>query len=432
MSIGDRLRLGSRALVDARSTAVFRIGFGVAGTLLVARFFAHGWIDSLFIDPAYHFAYPGFSWVGVWPGWGMYAHFAVLGLAGLGIALGIRTRVCAAVFMLGMAYVELIDRTLYLNHYYWMVLTAGVLVLIPSDRAYAVLPDRSVGGPVVPMGVVWLLRFQVGMVYFFAGLAKVNGDWLLRGEPLATWLPPRSYLPLIGPLLAVPATAIAMSWMSALFDLTVVFWLSWRRTRLVAYGAAIVFHTLTWLLFPSIGLFPLLMTGSALIFFDPAWPARFVGAPAVRPAVAAGQPGRAVKVLTAVYLLAMVAIPLRHYVIPGDVRWTGEGYLGSWQVMLTERSGSALFVVTDPATGHRWKVPPPAELTPRQAAVMATDPALIAQTARLVASDLGDVRVGADVALSVNGRPSVQFTDPEVDLTGTEPSVRTWVLATEG
>ena len=49
----------------------------------------------------------------------------------------------------------------------------------------------------------------------------------------------------------------------------------------------------------------------------------------------------------------MVFIPLRHHLIPGDVKWTGEGYLGSWQVMLSEKSASADFIVTDPDSGDQ-------------------------------------------------------------------------------
>ena len=47
--------------------------------------------------------------------------------------------------------------------------------------------------------------------------------------------------------------------------------------------------------------------------------------------------------------------------------------------------------------------------------VMATDPVMIRQTARLIAEDCGGgVEVAADVRLSFNGRTSRQFTDPEV------------------
>jgi hypothetical protein len=121
-----------------------------------------------------------------------------------------------------------------------------------------------------------------------------------------------------------------------------------------------------------------------------------------------------------VYAIVMVALPLRHYAIAGDVKWTGEGYLGSWQVMLTEKSGSADFIVTDPRTGETWRVTSPDYLTDRQQMVLATDPTMIRQTAELIALDLGPVDVAADVKLAFNGRPSTQFTDPKVVITGTD------------
>lgn len=416
--------------VDPRSSAMFRIGFGLGGVILVGRFLAKGWVETLFLEPAYHFPYPGFEWVKVWPGWGMYAHFALIALSALCILLGFRTRICALVFAVLLAYVELIDRTLYLNHYYWVILTALVLAFVPVDRAYSVDSRHSmVPGHWIPTWVIWVLRFQVGMVYFFAGLAKLNSDWLVHGEPLATWLPGKAGLPLVGPLVALPATALIASWLGAFFDLTIVFWLLNRRTRLGAFIAVAMFHTATWLLFPSIGLFPLLMTMSALIFFEPDWPARFIRRQwdvQTEPEFTIHRPWLGLAVL---YLAVMVTLPLRHYVVPGDVKWTGEGYLGSWQVMLSEKSGSATFVVTDPKTGDTWRVPPPSYLTPRQEVVMATDPIMIKETADLIAHDLGGVEVAADVVLSFNGRASTQYTNPRVDLTavGFGDAARDWL-----
>ena len=346
MSTLTRILNRASTPVDPRSVAVFRIGFGLGGLLLVWRFFARGWVGSLLVEPSYHFSYPGFEWVTVWPGWGMYAHFALLGLAALGIVVGYRTRLCAVVFTVLLGYVELIDRSLYLNHYYWVVLTAAVLAVLPVDRAYSIASrreDPGSGQRWIPAWVVWLLRFQVGMVYFFAGLSKLNSDWLVHGEPLATWLPARADIPLIGPLLAIPAAALVASWLGAFFDLTIILWLSYRRTRLVAYLVVAAFHATTWILFPSIGLFPLLMTISALVFFEPNWPERFLPSRERRALSPAFQIHRSWIAVTMVYVALMVMIPLRHYVVPGDVKWTGEGYLGSWQVMLSEKSGSAVF-----------------------------------------------------------------------------------------
>jgi len=403
--------------VSAASGALFRIGFGIVGVVLVVRFFARGWIETLLIEPAYHFSYPGFEWVQVWPEPWMNVHFIVIGLAALGIALGYRYRLSAGLFALSLGYVELIDRSLYLNHYYWVVLTAAVMVFLPLNATFSLdARNGRVRTPArYPAWVIWMLRYQVGMVYVFAGLAKLNGDWLLRAEPLSTWLPARSEMWLIGPLLTLPVVAYLFSWVGALFDLTIVGWLSWRPSRPYAYVALVVFHTLTWLMFPSIGLFPLLMSLSALVFFDPAWPEPFLSPGRKASTGASPRLHPAWIGLGAVYVLVMIAIPLRHHLTPGDVKWTGEGYLGSWQVMLSEKSASADFVVTDAASGKSWKVPPPAYLTERQRMVMANDPVMIRQTARLIADDLGGgVEVAADVRLSFNGRTSRQFTDPEV------------------
>lgn len=418
--------------VSAASAAVFRIGFGGAGALLVVRFFAHGWINRLYIEPEFHFTYPGFGWVQPLPGPGMYLLFAGLGVSALAVAVGFRHRVFAVVFALGLAYVELIDRTLYLNHYYWMVLTGLVIAFLPLSNTWSV--DSRIG-PIgdtgwVPAWVVWLLRFQVGMVYVFAGVAKLNADWLARAEPLATWLPARSELWLVGSLLTLPATAFVLSWAGAVFDLTIVGWLSWRRTRAMAYVVLVAFHFTTWLLFPSIGLFPLIMSMGALVFFEPDWPRRF-GATVAMSAPRAGRLSPAWTAVAALYVLAMLLVPMRHYLADSAVAWSGDGYLGSWQVMVNEKSGSAQFIVWDADDGSRWRAGPPDYLTVRQVAVMATDPALIAQTAELVSAANGGLPVSADVKMSINGRLSTQLTDPSMIIArGGETTfvTRDWVL----
>jgi len=414
--------------VGGTSTAVFRICFGLVGLILTFRFFAHGWIDALFIAPEFHFKYPGFGWVEPLPGIGMYLVFGVLVVSSASIALGLWHRVGAGLFAVGLAYVELIERTNFLNHYYWMILTAGLMVFLPMSRTWSLDAWRGRVGEAgwVPMWVVWLLRFQVGMVYFYAGVAKVNSDWLLRAEPLSTWLPARAELWLIGPLLAMPATAFALAWAGAIFDLTVVGWLLNRRTRLPAYVLLVGFHLTTWLLFPSIGVFPLVMSLGALVFFEPDWPR------SVRRRIVVerrGQTGRLKPLwvaVAAVYVLAMLVVPVRHLAIPGDVRWTGEGYQGAWQVMLTDKTGLVDFVVRK--DGSRWIVPPPAYLTDRQRAVMSTDPALIAQTARLIAAEHGG-SVSARALVAVNGRRSVRFTDESVDIGQGPVATSVWVTA---
>ena len=119
--------------VSPESTAFFRIIFGLLGVAAVVRFAANGWIDDLYVEPTYHFTYYGFAWVKPWPGWGMHLHFALLGLSSLGVALGYRYRLSISAFFLLFTYVELIDKTTYLNHYYFISLISFIMIFLPPE-----------------------------------------------------------------------------------------------------------------------------------------------------------------------------------------------------------------------------------------------------------------------------------------------------------
>ena len=70
-----KVKAAAQEHIDATSLAVFRISIGLVGVLIVARFFAYGWVDDLYIELSHHFTDLGFGWVKPWPSWGMYAHF---------------------------------------------------------------------------------------------------------------------------------------------------------------------------------------------------------------------------------------------------------------------------------------------------------------------------------------------------------------------
>lgn len=446
----DRIAAAAARPVSAASGAVFRIAFGLLAALSAIRTLAYGWVEPLYLAPERHFTYPGFGWVAPWPGVGMYLHFGALALLGLAIALGWRYRPAVALYLLGFTYAELIDATLYLNHYHWITLTSALMVAMPLHRRWSLdaRRDPRVRADHLPAWTIWTLRAQLAVVYLFAGLAKLNPDWLLRAEPLATWLPLRDGLTVVGPALGAPATAFALSWAGAAFDLTIVAWLLWPRTRAIAYACVIAFHVGTWVLFPEIGIFPWLMIAGTTLFFPPDWPDRVAARLGRRPARMAAIPaGRALPTRRArparagaAGLLALAALevvmPLRHLAYAGDVRWNEAGYRFSWRVMLTEKVGHASFLVRDPATGAEWRVAPESLLTPLQARMMATQADLILQTARWIAEDeaargLPGVEVRAEVVVAMAGHPRRPLVDPTVDLASVDRALGTpsWVLA---
>jgi hypothetical protein len=279
--------------------------------------------------------------------------------------------------------------------------------------------------------MVVALRLQVGVVYFFAGLAKLNADWLFRAEPLRIWLAARADMPLIGGLLAQAWVAYLASYLGALFDLGIVWALLIPKTRPWAFALLAGFHVTTGLLLP-IGMFPWIMIAAATVFLSPSWPRRFLmrmprGAVATRPArVPCWAP-----FVVGVHCLVQTIVPLRAAFGGTTSAWTQQRFNFAWKVMIAEKSGVTSFRVRDRASGESAIVEPKEYLSPAQERAMAIDPEMIRALAIEIAHDVRhsqgrDVAVFADAFASINGRPSARLVDRNVDLTADLPTK--WVL----
>lgn len=426
-------KLASRQ-VDVASQAAFRALFGAVMFVAVLRFVAKGWVATQLTEPAFHFTYGPFALVRPWPEPWMHVHFAVLAIAAAGIALGLFYRVSATVFFVGFTYVELIDKATYLNHYYLVSVLSALLVVLPAGRAFSIdvrrRPELRVD--TVPAWTLMAMRFQVGLVYFFAGLAKLNSDWLVRAEPLKMWLSARTGVPVVGTLLGEEWVAYVASYAGALFDLGIVWLLLIRRTRVVAFASLVVFHVVTAALLP-IGMFPCIMVAAATVFLDSSWPRRWL-AVAGRSGSTAGMIGlrvpRAVAGVVALHCVVQMILPLRGAFGGTSSAWTVRGFNFAWKVMIAEKAGVASFRIRDRREGGSTTVAPRAYLTAAQERAMAQDPEMIRSLALEIAKDVRrkrgrDVSVFADAFASINGRPSSRLIDPAVDLTGLLPS--TWI-----
>ena len=99
--------------------AVFRIGFGLMMLYSIFRFWYKGWIDTLYIEPQFHFKYYGFEWVRDLGDY-TYLIFIVCIVSSIFITIGFKYRLSIIFFFLSFTYIELIDKTTYLNHYYFI------------------------------------------------------------------------------------------------------------------------------------------------------------------------------------------------------------------------------------------------------------------------------------------------------------------------
>jgi vitamin K-dependent gamma-carboxylase-like protein len=435
--------------VDIAFLVFFRVLFGAIMVWEVYRYFTYGWIARYFVEPAVTFTYYGFSWIKPWPGRGMYVHFFVVGVAAACIMAGFLYRFAAPVFFLGFTYIFLLDQTRYLNHLYLVCLIGFLMCFLPAERAFSVdalLRPKSCSD-VVPAWTLWLLRAQVGVPYFYGGLAKLNADWVHGGEPMRTWLHPFTAMPGFGRMFATDFVVYGFVIGGLMLDLLVVPLLLWRRTRPFAFAAAIAFNLINSVIF-DIGIFPWLMLGALLIFFPPDLMRRFARAfnspgesfepqPSKEVALNPGATAESAPLLTSqkriaallgAYLVVQILFPLRHYLYPGNVSWTEEGHNFAWHMKLRTKGGDAVFTVTHPATGQSWTIDPKQYLKSHQLTKMITKPDLILQFGHFLAEEkrregFENVEVRARVMVSLNGRQPQLLVDPNVDLTKEEVSL---------
>jgi hypothetical protein len=419
--------------VSIAPLVTFRIIFGLLMFFSLIRFWWRGWIPSVYINPEFHFTYQGFDWVRPLGGAGMYILFIALIIAAFFIAIGFLYRVASIVFFLGFTYVELIDVTTYLNHYYFISLVAFLLIWLPANCNYSVdvatgLQKKKI---LVPAWTIGIIRFQLAIVYCFAGLAKLNYDWLIEAQPMRIWLPAKSHLPIIGKHLYQQWIAYLFSWFGAFYDLFIVFFLLNNRTRPVAYLFVLLFHIATAIFFPGIGMFPYVMIACTLIYFPAEFHTKLLSFLPFKSKLTDGvlitteQHPKSNKLLLAAitaYVVIQLLIPLRFLLYPGHLFWHEEGYRFSWRVMLMEKAGTAYFTVRENNTEKKYEVNNAEYLTPLQEKMMSTQPDMILKYAHFLADQykkrgVQDPGVYGEIYVTLNGNRSQLFIDSSVNLT---------------
>ncbi len=422
--------------VDSASLVFFRIAFGALMLWEISRYFVHDWIRRYWIDPNFLFGYEGFEWVKVWAGNGMYVHFMVLGILAFCIAIGLAYRVSIGMFFVGFTYVFLLDKSYYLNHFYLISLLAGIMIFLPLNRRFSI--DAHIGlstqRNTVPAWSLYLLQALLSVVYFFGGIAKINPDWL-NGEPIGKWLSASTDFPLIGSYFTESWVVMTFAYGGLLLDLLAAPLLLWRKTRPFAFLVVVLFHLTNARLF-SIGIFPWFMIAATTIYFEPDWCKRLI--PQMKTSLEKFYiPVKKSVVLSliAAFLLIQVALPLRHFLYPGDVHWTEEGHRFSWHMKLRSKSGEATFRVVDPASGKKWEVNPQKFLSSRQVRKMVGRPDMILQFSHYLSRYYAHhgypaVEVYVDSYAILNGhKPRRQLVKSDVDLTKIQSSISpsTWI-----
>jgi hypothetical protein len=413
----------------------------------IIRFWSFGWIETLYIEPIFSFSYYGFHWL---PNLGQFTYllFVICGVSAFSVAIGYRYRLAIVLFFLSFTYIELLDKTTYLNHYYFISCLSFLLIFLPANCYYSLdaLRLKNIRANTIPTWSINSIKLLLCIVYFFAGLAKLNSDWLLNAMPLQIWLPSKYDIPLLGDLLHQSWIHYAFSWGGAFYDLAIPFLLLWKPSRSIAFIFVVIFHVLTRILFP-IGMFPYIMIVSALIFFDATFHERILSffswlLKKIRlfriVKVNDLQKEKSAKIasyVVALFIVVQLLLPWRYALYPKELFWTEEGYRFSWRVMLMEKAGYAQFIVKNTKTGSQFAVNNSDFLTPFQEKQMSTQPDFILEYAHYLGAHFKsqghqNIAVHVESYVALNGRLSQPFISPEVNLLDLEDtfSHKDWIL----
>lgn len=414
---------------------VFRICFGLLLLYTTLRTWTQGWAIENYVDPKYHFQF--FEWMPYPNGQVIELLFYTMGITSVFISIGLLFRWSTLFFLFSFIYVELLDKTYYLNHYYLVTLLVFWLLISSAHRRFSVdaLIWPRIYSKTCPQWQIAAIKVQLSIVYFFAGWAKVNKDWLLSAQPLATWLPGRYQIPIIGSFLHLKSVAFLFSWVGCLYDLTIWFFLWVKKTRPFAYVAVVIFHILTGILFPRIGMFPYIMMTSGVIFFSADFHEKLLAIferkrEALSTAVAT-QVNKPLLIFLYLFLSIQVCMPLRYLFHSGNIFWNEKGYRLSWRVMLMEKNGFTSLIVKDPVTQKQWEVDQDEFLTPFQKQQMRSQPDMILQFAHFLGDHYTRNNVRPEVyiqsRMSLNGRRSQRYTNEKLDVYNTT-NLEDWII----
>jgi hypothetical protein len=312
----DRL-LGQR--VSMRSMFLLRIAAGLVALLHLWPFIDDARNGHIYRDTFYE---PYAAW---WPELPRDAYVAALlvgAIAAVTTSLGLFTRASTVTLFAIVTYNVLCSTTHFHHNRAYLIIVLAALAAAPSGRALSLdawlrrrrgLPAADPDAPGWPL---WLLRFEVSVVYVASGFSKlVDPDWLggtvtqgrmlhvreriVAESPLPDWgvdiLTDATFHSVVAPMIVFTELFIGLGFWS-------------RRTRYAALWVAVVFHLMIELS-ASVQVFSYLAVSALVVWAVPSTRDRTV---VVDPATTAGR-----RTATAVASLDWLA--------RFDVRLVGDG-----------------------------------------------------------------------------------------------------------
>lgn len=408
--------------IDNAPLIVFRIFFGFLIACESFGAIATGWVKANLIDIKYAFPFIGFEWIKPLPENGMFYYFVLIGILGIFIMLGYYYRLAIILYTILWAGVYFMQKTTYNNHYYLLLIISFFMIFLPANQfaSIDVKQGRINKKLSMPYWISLVFIAQIAILYFYASIAKLYPDWL-DGTFTKNLLAATTTRAFFLNIFSKPWFYLFIAYAGIFFDLLIVPFLLFKKTRTIALLASLIFHLFN-AIFLQIGIFPFFALSFSLFFYEPEKIRnRFLKR---KPKIEWSSNGennlygkKLVFYIFLPFLILQLLLPLRHYLIKGDVLWTEEGHRLSWRMMLRERSGYINIKIKDNNTNEVFIYNYNKDLTPYQAKNLATKPDFIWQYCQRIKKEYTNknISIYIDCKNSINRGEYKTLIDPKQD-----------------
>lgn len=440
--------------MDPASLGIFRFLFGMLMVIDITQERGLSHLDWKYLDGAPVCRFPLFNFLHPLPLDWMYFVYFVMLLGALGIMLGCFYRLSCFMFLSTYWYIFFLDKTTWNNHSYLYGLIGFQLTLMDGNRYWSIdgLRKPHIRNANVPLWNYTLLRAQIFIVYFIAGIKKLDADWV-EGYSMSYlahhWLfdPFKLILPVeLVSLLVVHGGGLIL-------DLTAGFLLFFDATRPYAFFFVSYFHCMNSQLF-SIGMFPYAMLATSPLFCYTDWPRRLFGRfpDFLKPVLPFNSQDlksstscvysevqsnterqenlvakssklrlrhKLAAIFTIVYIMEQFFMPYSHFITKGYNNWTNGLYGYSWDMMVHSRSHQHVKITyKDGKTGEIGYLNPGVFTQSRR---WKDHGDMLKQYATCLSQllpryNITDPEIYFDIWVSINDRFQQRIFDPRVDI----------------
>lgn len=326
---------------DPITLSFFRIVFGICFLWESIYFLRIDFIKLFITQPQVHFNYDFAPFIQPLPQPILALILVGLIVGSLFIVAGKFVKLSSWFIFIAFGYLFLIDKAYYNNHLYLICLFAFFFAITNSEESLSM----KKGTPIkVPRWQLLLFQFQLGIVYFYGGVAKINSDWLSRFEPVKTILNQRAWDSILSSILQTDFAVYFISYGGLVFDLGIAFLLFYRPTRKFGLISALIFNVLNAWIFDDINIFPFMMMGALVLFIDPTEFRKCLNntIKLKEPTEVKSTTNNSLIYLFTAYFLLQLLLPLRHLLFKGNTEWTGKAQYFSWRMKIQTRETKKL------------------------------------------------------------------------------------------